>query len=97
MQAWAPQLVTPVSVQADHVTLRGVSVLHAAVDMSGFFAGDCDGQVSTRILGRRTRLFHLSLFLTASRMGLPKILVLTARTFAIASAALKARGWRHRC
>ena len=35
-------------------------------------------QVSTRILGRRTRLSHLSLFLTASRVVLPKILVLTA-------------------
>ena len=33
-------------------------------------------QISTRILGRRTRLFHLSLFVTASRMVLPKILVL---------------------
>ena len=39
-------------------------------------------QVSTRILGRRTRRFHLSLFPTASRMGLPKVSVLTARTFA---------------
>ena len=35
-------------------------------------------QVSTRILGRRTRLFQLSLFLTASCMVLPNILVLTA-------------------
>ena len=32
--------------------------------------------VSTRILGRRTAPFHLSLFMTASRMVLPKILVL---------------------
>ena len=35
-------------------------------------------QVSTRILGRRTHLFHLSLFLSASRVVLPKILVLSA-------------------
>ena len=34
-------------------------------------------QVSARILGRRTAPFHHSLFLTASRMVLPKILVLT--------------------
>ena len=33
-------------------------------------------ELSTRILGRRTAPFHLSLFLTASRMVLPKILVL---------------------
>ena len=30
------------------------------------------GKVSTRILGRRTAPFHLSLFLTASRMVLPQ-------------------------
>ena len=33
-------------------------------------------------MGRRTRLFHLLLFPTASRMVSPKILVLTARTVA---------------
>ena len=38
---------------------------------------DIASKVSTRILGRRTRLFHLSLFITASRVVLPKILVLT--------------------
>ena len=36
------------------------------------------------------RLFHRSLFLTASRMVLPKILVLTARTFARPSKLLSA-------
>ena len=34
-------------------------------------------RISTRILGRRTAPFHHSLFLAASRMVLPKILVLT--------------------
>ena len=35
--------------------------------------------LSTRILGRRRRCFHLFVFLTASRMVLPKILVLSAQ------------------
>ena len=43
---------------------------------SALFSGGAE--VSTRILGRRTAPFHLALFLTASRMVLPKILVLTA-------------------
>ena len=33
-------------------------------------------QVSTRIVGRRTAIFTLTVFMTASRMALPKILVL---------------------
>ena len=39
--------------------------------------GCAEADVSTRILGRRTAPFHLSVFLTASRVVLPKILVLT--------------------
>ena len=38
--------------------------------------GSCT-RISTRILGRRAAPFHHSLFLAASRMVLPKILVLT--------------------
>ena len=40
-------------------------------------------QVSTKILGRRTRLFHLSFSLTASRVVLPKIPVLYKYTAAV--------------
>ena len=29
-EAWAPQLIAPVLIEAEHVTLDGLSVLHAA-------------------------------------------------------------------
>ena len=48
-EAWAPQLITPVSVQASYVTLKDVSVVHAAADMDGFFVGDCDGQSASNL------------------------------------------------
>ncbi len=48
-EAWAPQLVTPVLVRADHVALRDLSVMHAAADMSGFFEGDCDAQSASNL------------------------------------------------
>ena len=52
------------------------------------------GQLSTRILGRRTRLFHLSLFSTASRMVLPKMLVLTVYSSWIHLAVQVAPFWQ---
>ena len=47
-------------------------------------AAGAGSQVSTtRVLGRRTRPFHLYLFLTASRVGLPKITVPAAASAAV--------------
>jgi hypothetical protein len=48
-EAWAPQLITPVSIKAAHVTVKDLSLLHAAADMDGFFKGDCDGQSATNL------------------------------------------------
>ena len=48
-EAWAPQLITPVSVQASNVMIEKLSVIHAAADMDGFFIGDCDGQSASNL------------------------------------------------
>lgn len=48
-EAWAPQLIAPILVTANHVKLAGLSVLHAAADMDGFFVGDCDGQSASNL------------------------------------------------
>ena len=49
-EAWAPQLITPVTISASGVQLSQLSVMFGAVDMSGFFEGDCDGQSATNLL-----------------------------------------------
>ena len=38
-EAWAPQLITPVLVQAPNIKVEKLSVIHAAADMDGFFIG----------------------------------------------------------
>ena len=48
-EAMVPQLITPISIEAAHVTVKELSVLHAAADMDGFFVGDCDGQSASNL------------------------------------------------
>jgi hypothetical protein len=48
-EAWAPQLITPLSVKAENVMVEKLSVVHAAADMDGFFEGDCDGQSASNL------------------------------------------------
>lgn len=48
-EAWAPQLIAPILITAKHVKVEGLSVIHAAVDMDGFFIGDCDGQSASNL------------------------------------------------
>ena len=61
--------VVPAGLKHLYLSINGITA--AACDDLGLILRTLSStlQVSTRILGRRTRLFHLSLFPTASRMG----------------------------
>lgn len=49
-EAYIPQAVTLVTAtNTSDISFRGLSFVHGAVDMTGFFEGDCDGQSATNL------------------------------------------------